>query len=68
MTLADMRPEDMGVILAAPATLTRILPCLCERVRLITVSGDLVLIDLGGMRVALSLAVARQIILTAYYE
>ncbi len=68
MTLADMRTGDMGVILTAPATLTRILPCLCERVRLITASDDLVLIDLGGMRVALSLAVARQIILTAYYE
>ena len=68
MTLADMRTGDMGVILTAPATLTRVLPCLGERVRLITASEGLVLIDLDGMRVALSLAVARQIILTTYYE
>ena len=68
MTLADMRTGDMGVILTAPVTLTRVLPCLGERVRLITASEELVLIDLGGMRVALSLAVARQMILTTYYE
>ena len=68
MTLADMHAGDMGVILTAPVALTRVLPCLCERVRLITASDDLVLVDLGGMRIALSFAVAQQIILTTYYE
>ena len=68
MTLADMRPGDMGVILAAPAALSRLQICAGERVRLITVSEEIVLIDAGGMRLALSLATAQQMILTTYYE
>ncbi len=68
MILTEMRPGDMGVMLTVPQYLAnlRLLPG--ERVRLITTRDGLSLIEACGMRLALSPALAAQVILVAYHE
>ncbi len=66
MKLTDMRPGDMGVILAVPTVLSRLQLQAGEKVRLITATEELAMIEAGGVRLALAATVARQMILAAY--
>ena len=68
MTLTEMHAGDMGVILAMPPMLSYLPFASGARVRFITTEGGATLIEASGMRFALSLAVARQMILAAYIE
>ncbi len=68
MTLAEMRPGDMGVMLTVPKYLAKLNLCPGGHVRLITSNGELALIDAGGVRLGVSPLLAAQMILAAYYE
>ena len=68
MTLAKMRAGDTGVILAVPPTFFKLPFTAGERVRVIDTRGEAVLVEICGLRLAISLAVAGEMILSAYYE
>jgi len=68
MTLAEMQAGEWGVILAVPPSASRLQLSAGERVIVVCVNNGSVLIDVGGIHVTLSLAVAQKMILASYYK
>ena len=68
MTLAEMRPGDVGVMLSIPKRLAHLHLCPGSHVRLITTHDGLSLVDAAGERLAVCASLAREMILAAYYE
>ena len=68
MTLAEMRPGDVGVMLNVPSRLSHLHLCPGSHVRLITVRDGLSLVEAAGERLAVCASLAREMILAAYYE
>ena len=68
MTLTEMRPGDVGVILAVPPLFSRLQLSAGERVLVVSVNDAIALIDVGGLHISLPLAVAKEMILARYYE
>ena len=68
MTLAEMHPGDVGVMLNVPKRLSHLPLSPGSHVRLITVRDGLSLVEAAGERLAVCPSLAREMILAAYYE